>query len=64
MAQDEISGLERLRDGLDGALGDELRALLSGAEVRATGRRVDALLTSGCFPLPSRTWPAIPWPPF
>jgi hypothetical protein len=64
MAEDEISGLQRLRDGLDGALGDELRALLSGAEVRATGRRVDALLTSGRFPLPSPTWPAIPWPPF
>ena len=27
-------------------------------------RRVDALLTNECFPLPSPTWPAIPWPPF
>ena len=44
-------------------LGDELRGLLSRAEVRATIRRVDDLLERGRFPLPSPTWPAIPWPP-
>ena len=61
---DEVAGLERLRAALDGALGAELHGLLSPTEVRATVRRVDALLASGCFPQPSPTWPAIPWPPF
>lgn len=64
MEPGEISGLRRIRHGLDGALGVDLRALLGRAEVRATARRVDALLSSGRFPLPSPTWPAIPWPPF
>jgi len=61
---DELAGLERLRDGLAGPLGATLRKLLSRAEVRATIRRVDALLASGHFPQPSPSWPAVPWPPF
>lgn len=61
---DERSGLEGVRDALEGDLGERLRTLLSAAELRATRRRVDALLLDGCFPLPSPNWPAIPWPPF
>jgi uncharacterized repeat protein (TIGR03843 family) len=61
---DELGGLERIRSGLDGDLGSTLRGLLSRAEVRATVRRTDELLSSGCFPFPSPTWPAVPWPPF
>ena len=51
---DELAGLERVCDGARRrpALGAELRALLSRAEVRATTRRVDALLADGRFPLP------------
>ncbi|HYH93500.1 MAG TPA: SCO1664 family protein [Candidatus Saccharimonadales bacterium] len=62
--EDELAGLQRVRDGLDDELGAQLAGLLSRAEVRATVRRVDALLTRRRFPLPSPTWPAIPWPPF
>jgi hypothetical protein len=61
---DELAGLERIRDGLHDELGERLGELLSPAEVRATRRRVESLLSGGCFPLPSPTWPAIPWPPF
>ena len=61
---DETAGLERLREALDGELAAELRPLLSRAEVRATTRRVDALLDARRFPYPSPAWPAIPWPPF
>jgi hypothetical protein len=61
---DELDGLHRIRTALDGELGATLRALLSRGEVRATIRRVDGLLASGCFPFPSPTWPAVPWPPF
>ena len=64
LASDELDGLGRIRDALAGDLGAELAALLSPAEVRATTGRVDALLQAGRFPLPSPTWPAIPWPPF
>jgi hypothetical protein len=65
-ADDELAGLTRLRDALaaDDELRRELRALLSGSEVRALVRRVDGLLETGCFPYPSPTWPAVPWPPF
>jgi uncharacterized repeat protein (TIGR03843 family) len=61
---DEVAGLTRLREALDGDLAADLRPLLSRAEVRATTRRVDALLDSRRFPYPSPAWPAIPWPPF
>ncbi len=64
LADDELAGLQRIRDGLDGSLGVELRGLLGRLETRATVRRVDALLAAGRFPFPSPTWPAVPWPPF
>ena len=61
---EELEALRGIRSGLDGDLGSTLRSLLSRTEVRATARRVDALLADGCFPYPSGNWPAIPWPPF
>jgi uncharacterized repeat protein (TIGR03843 family) len=61
---DELAGLERIRTALDDGLGAQLGELLSRLEVRATVRRVDDLLRSGRYPLPSATWPSIPWPPF
>ena len=64
LAPDELAGLERVRDALAGDLRQQLRDLLSVGEVRAMTRRVDALLAEGRFPLPSPTWPAVPWPPF
>jgi uncharacterized repeat protein (TIGR03843 family) len=64
LEQDEIDGLERIREGLEAELGETLRELLSRLEVRTTTRRVDALLAARRFPYPSPDWPAIPWPPF
>ena len=61
---DELDGLRRIREALDAELGVTLRTLLSRTEVRATIRRTDDLLASGCFPFPSPSWPAVPWPPF
>lgn len=61
---EELAGLERLRAALDGDLAAELGTLLSRREVRATARRVDALLAARRFPQPRPDWPAIPWPPF
>lgn len=64
LAADELAVLEALRGDLDGDLGGSLRELLQPVEVAATVRRVDRLLETRRFPWPSRTWPAVPWPPF
>jgi hypothetical protein len=60
---EETAVLRSLRLGLGGALGDALRELLDPIEVRATARRVDALLEAGVFPQPDPRRPALPWPP-
>jgi uncharacterized repeat protein (TIGR03843 family) len=60
----ELEVLEELRAALDGELGAVLRSLLREDEVRATRKRVRALIKAGCFPYPNPDWPAIPWPPF
>jgi hypothetical protein len=61
---DELDGLARVRDALAGPLSDELVHLLSPLEVDATQRRVERLLSTRRFPLPSASWPSIPWPPY
>jgi hypothetical protein len=62
-ADEEVSVLRALRAGIDGALGDALRALLDPIEVAATARRIDRLLATGVFPHPDPRRPALPWPP-
>jgi uncharacterized repeat protein (TIGR03843 family) len=64
LGEDELEVVAHLRDCLHAELGAELRDLLAAAEVRATERRIDALLASRHFPLPDRNRPVIPWPPF
>lgn len=61
---DERAGLERLREALEGELAGVLGELLHRREIATTTRRVERLLADGCFPFPSPTWPAVPWPPF
>jgi len=61
---DELAVVKKVCDGLDGDLGRELGTLISAAEVRATSRRTEALLTSERFPQPDPGRPALPWPPF
>jgi hypothetical protein len=60
---DETAVLRVLRDGLDGDLGRTLAELLDPIEVRATARRLEALLATGLFPQPDPRRPALPWPP-
>lgn len=60
----ERAVLERLHEQLAGRLGDELVPLLTPAEVRATSRRIEALLATGRLPRPDSNRPAIPWPPY
>jgi hypothetical protein len=61
---DETAMLQHLDRELAGELGRRLRELLTAAEVRATQRRVEGLLSQPRFPLPDRNRPVIPWPPF
>ena len=59
----EVEVLEQLRGCLAAELGDELGELLDPAEVAATRRRVERLLSTGRFPFPDPRRPALPWPP-
>ena len=61
---DELDGFERLCAELNGELAVTLRELLSAGEVDATRRRVEGLLATRRWPMPSPHWPAVPWPPF
>jgi uncharacterized repeat protein (TIGR03843 family) len=61
----DLVALQQLAARLDEAdVQDRLTGLLVDSEVEALRRRVRRLLGSGCHPLPSRNWPAIPWPAF
>ena len=56
----DVDGLhERLVAGYD-----PVDRWLAASERDALRRRVRRLLASGCHPLPSGRWPAIPWPVF
>jgi hypothetical protein len=59
-----IDVLHRLASKLQGELGEQLSQLLTTAEVRATRRRVQRLLSRAIFPMPSTDWPAVPYPPY
>ncbi len=47
---------------LESDLGRQLADHLTPDEIAATQQRARRLLKAGTFPLPSRDWPAIPWP--
>ena len=64
LSEDELGVVRRIAAELKGSLGAALSELLTRGEVRATARRVAALLKSGRFPEPDSSRPALPWPPF
>jgi uncharacterized repeat protein (TIGR03843 family) len=61
---EELAGVDRVRSGLGGDLGRELRELLSGPELVTLAARCDRLLRRGTFPGPEGDMPAVPWPLF
>jgi uncharacterized repeat protein (TIGR03843 family) len=63
LPEETCETLTRLREALDGGLGERLAAHLTRAEVEATRRRLRRLLTAGRYPTPGGTWPSVPWPP-
>ena len=64
VADEEMDALRCLAERLEGDLGDRLGELLTDAEIRATRRRLQRLVTAGRFPQPGPGWPSIPWPAF
>jgi hypothetical protein len=61
---DEISRLNQLLVNLDSANGEVFKSLLTADEINALRTRVQELIKTGTFPMPSPDWPAIPWPAF
>jgi uncharacterized repeat protein (TIGR03843 family) len=64
IAADELEVLGGLRAELDRGLGTALGELLDPTEIDATRSRLDGLLETARFPMPSADWPAVPWPPY
>ncbi len=60
---ESLAAISCLHELLDGPLGDELRPLITPAEVAALRRRVRGLLDDPVMPAPDRRRP-IPWPAF
>ena len=61
---DELAGIDRVVEGLRGALGSELAELLSEQEIAALDARCPELRAAGQFPAPAGEMPAVPWPLF
>ena len=59
-----LADLERLRDDLDGELGDRLSELLTRRELARTKQRVTRRIREAAYPLPGDGWPSLPWPAF
>ncbi len=64
LAIDELDGVERVRSGLGGALGNALAGLISDIEIAALEARCDRLRSTGEFPTPRGRMPPMPWPLF
>lgn len=61
---EELAGIQRLRERLDGDLGASLAPLLTDAELMAFATRCERLATRGVFPAPRGEMPSVPWPLF
>ncbi|PFG33778.1 SCO1664 family protein [Sanguibacter antarcticus] len=64
LAADELDGIDRVSEGLQGDLGRDLAELLSAREIAALTARCSALRSDGQLPAPSGEMPAVPWPLF
>ena len=64
LTDEELVGIDRVAEGLDGDLGRRLEKLLSAEELAALAARCDRLRADGIFPAPGGEMPAVPWPLF
>lgn len=63
LPRDVVQVLEVLAGAVTGGLGGELADYLTPGEIAELAARIERLRSAGRFPLPSRQWPAVPWPP-
>lgn len=59
---EHVAALESLAG--NGALMDDLAALVTDDELEMMQERIAAMITERAYPLPSPDWPSIPWPVF
>jgi uncharacterized repeat protein (TIGR03843 family) len=64
LTQNEEQTLKDLSQKLKDTKIENLSSLITNHEYQALISRVDDLLETGTFPMPSHDWPAIPWPAF
>lgn len=64
LTEEECEGIDRVRRGLDGDLGEDLAELLSAEEVAALADRCAMLRSAGLFPAPAGEMSPVPWPLF
>jgi len=64
LTADELEGVERVRAGIDGPLGEALGELVTRTEIAALAARCERLRSDGRFPAPHGSMPAVPWPLF
>jgi len=64
LSSEELQGIERVSEGLDGDLGRDLADLLSDEEIASLSARCARLRAAGRFPAPHGHRPAVPWPLF
>lgn len=61
---EELEGIDRVIEGLNGQLGRNLADLLSSEEISSLRVRCSRLRTTRVFPAPDGEMPAVPWPLF
>ncbi|MCQ1954487.1 SCO1664 family protein [Arthrobacter sp. zg-Y238] len=64
LSAEELAGVDRVVEGLQGELGSQLAKLLTAEEIEAFAARCVRLRSAGMFPAPSGDMPAVPWPLF
>ena len=64
LTDEELAGVDRVREALVGDLGAALAEHVSAEEIEALAERCDRLHAAASFPAPSGSMPAVPWPPF
>jgi uncharacterized repeat protein (TIGR03843 family) len=64
LTAEELDGIDRVRDALDGELGKDLADMLSVEEVASLAARCARLRLNGRFPAPRGEMSPVPWPLF
>lgn len=64
LSVEELEGVDRVSEGLDGELGQNLADLLSAEEIASAAVRCARLRLTGRFPAPAGEMSAVPWPLF